>query len=449
MQDFASFYRNIYVNQAIASMFCFCYSRVRETISLFPPAANEQQEERKRTVMRMINKIRKAFQKQQPKEEDLSVSVDLSAVMPETPVTECPEKEINHWLKKEISLSKLDKQQKGLLRFIRYITVELEENNLIRIRVMSRFYIPLYIDTEIVDFWHDHKTSSMVLQLKSVHLSEVTILPQFLSQRLMYIAMSLIGFFFNPMIIREGMFLRVYSDTMVIDMHEYLKTCSYPPIAKYLRDSGDQIQYNFFVIDAKTSQGNLQFDIHKISPEGREKIKKSAGTTIASQASRVFNFTDIWQLSLIAILVSFSFLLIRPYLVLEYEQVTLSWSFFSTLIIFVASLMIMNIGRWLYQLRLKLKKEHQSTEFQAAEIRYQIGRLKRDIWLEMNRIKKEHSMADDVEKQLFNASMYRRKAQYRQEKLDILHREIKLKYGLAYLVTVISELIAFKIYGVP
>jgi len=399
--------------------------------------------------MHIIKKIKKAFQKQQPNEEDTPAAVDLSVVMPETPVAECPEKEINHWLKKEISLSKLAKQQKGLLRFIRYITVELEENNLIRIRVMSSFYIPLYIDTEIVDFWHDHKTSSMVLQLKSVHLSEVTILPQFLSQRLMYIAMSLIGFLFNPILIRGGMFLRVYSDTMLIDLHEYLKTCSYPPIMKYLRDSQEQIQYNFFVIDAKTNRGNLQFDIHKVSPEGREKIKKSASTAIASKVSRVFNFTDVWQLSLIAVLVSFSFLLIRPYLVLDYTQVTLSWSFFSTLIIFISSLMIMNIGRWLYQLRLKLKKEHQSTEFQAAEIRYQIGRLKRDIWLEMNRIKKEHSTEDDIEKQLFNASLYRRKAQYRQEKLDILHREIKLKYGLAYLVTVISEFIAFKIYGVP
>lgn len=399
--------------------------------------------------MHIIKKLKEVFKKPQSNEEIMPAAPDLSAVMPETPVAECPEKEINYWLKKEISLSKLDKQQNGLLRFIRYITVELEENNLIRIRVMSRFYIPLYIDTEIIDFWHDHKTSSMVLQLKSVHLSEVTILPQFLSQRLMYIAMSLIGFFFNPILIRDGMLLRVYSDSIVIDMHEYLKTCAYPPIVKYLRDREDQIQYNFFVIDAKTSQGILQFDIHKISSEGQDKIKKSASTAIASQTSKGFNFTDVWQLSLIAILVSFSFLLIRPYLVIEYEQITLSWSFFSTLVIFVASLMIMNIGRWLYQLSLKLKKEHQSTEFQAAEIRYQIGRLKRDIWLEMNRIKKEHSMADDVEKQLFNASMYRRKAQYRQEKLDILHREIKLKYGLAYLVTVISEFIAFKIYGVP
>jgi len=398
--------------------------------------------------MHIIKKFKQVFKKQ-PEQIPIPAEDSSSAMLPETPVAECPEREINHWLKKEISLSKQEKQPNGLLRFIRYISVEVEENNLIRIKVMSRFYIPLYVEAQITDFWHDHKTSTMVLRLKAVHVSEVTLLPQFLSQRLMYIVMSLIGFFFNPILVREGMFLRIYSDSMILDMHEYLTVCSYPPIAQYLRNQENQLQYNFFVIDAKTSQGILKLDIHAVSSEGREKIRKSTTSTVADEKSHVFDFTDVWQLSLVALLVSVSFVLIRPYLVFNYEKVSLSWSFFSTLVIFIASLMIMNIGRWLYQLRLKLKKEHQSTEFQAAEVQYQIGRLKRDIWLEMNRIKKEHSPADDVEKQLFNASLYRRKAQYRQKKLDLLHREIKLKYGLAYLVTVVSEFIAYKIYGVP
>ena len=197
-------------------------------------------------MMQIIKKIRRTFQKQS--DEMMADSADASAIMPETPVAECPEKEINYWLKKEISLSKSDKQQIGLLRFIRYITVELEENNLIRIRVMSRFYIPLYIETEIVDFWHDHRTSTMLLNLKAVHISEVTILPQFLSQRLMYIVMSLIGFFFNPILIREGMSLRLYSDSMIIDMHEYLKLCSYEPMAKYLRNKENEVEYNFLLL---------------------------------------------------------------------------------------------------------------------------------------------------------------------------------------------------------
>ena len=50
--------------------------------------------------------------------------------------------------------------------------------------------------------------------------------------------------------------------------------------------------------------------------------------------------------------------------------------------------------------------------------------------------------SEDFEKTLFMASRHRYRAFIMEKKLEIARRHIKIKYGLAYLVTVVSELLS-------
>lgn len=109
----------------------------------------------------------------------------------------------------------------------------------------------------------------------------------------------------------------------------------------------------------------------------------------------------------------------------------------------MVSLGIINIARWVYQFYWGSKRR--SIEFRAEEMRYRIDRIKRDVELLMHRFR--HEMPEEeFEKDLLLAGRHRRKALILEETLEVFNRELKIKYVLAYLLTILGEYVAFKFF---
>ena len=372
---------------------------------------------------------------------DFSKTNPEAAEAVETP-DEILERDINRWLKKELSYTGGSKHN---LKFLRYVSAELEDDNMVKFVIMSQIYIRMYIIAELSDLWHDHRTSTVMFNIKSFKMLEFSLLPHFISQRLGYIFFGLIGFIFNPITLRPGVLLRFYSNAMRIDFHDYLKICSYAPLGKTMRDEDGKPNYDYFILGAGSEQGILKPKVYPLSPKGRERTKLIEDEPPRPERKRLFRASDVWQLSMVAAIVSVSCIVLRPYFAEYFTGVSFSWSFLSSLLFLGVSLVFLNLARWIYQIHLKLKKDYRSIEFRAEETSYQIYRLKRDIGLEMKQLINKGEMAS-LEKYLFKAGRHRERALRMEERLEIMHREIKIKYGLAYLVTLLSEFIAYNFF---
>ena len=109
----------------------------------------------------------------------------------------------------------------------------------------------------------------------------------------------------------------------------------------------------------------------------------------------------------------------------------------------MVSLGIINLARWMYQFYWQAKRT--SIVFRTEELRYRIDRIKRDIDLDMHRFRQE---ANDgaFENDLFLASLHRHKVLLLEEKLAVFNKELKIKFILAYIITIISEYIAYRFF---
>jgi hypothetical protein len=96
-----------------------------------------------------------------------------------------------------------------------------------------------------------------------------------------------------------------------------------------------------------------------------------------------------------------------------------------------------------YHVWLRFRTSYRKVEFKAEDNNYKLERLKREIDLEMDQLKDRDQ--SDLEKALFRASRYRSRAGAINEELERANFERRVKYGLAYVVTVISELAAYRL----
>ena len=353
------------------------------------------------------------------------------------------EREINRWIKEEFFARTTANGQSDWLRFIRYISVEFEEDSSVRLVIMTSAFIRIYIDAQLTDLWHDHRTSSLTLALRSVNLMGVPLLPQFLSRWLTHVLMSVAGFILNPLVLREGALLRFDADVISLDLHQYLHACTYGDVAKYLRTADGQWNNSFVVFGAETYLGGIKPKLCELSAAGRQRYAYRSDRRGARRQKKWFRFEDFWQLSLVAGLAFFAVVLMRPYISPEKFRFSLSWSFLYSLLLLLASLGIINLARWSYQFYWQAKRR--SIAFRTEEMRYRIDRIRRDIELEMHRF---HQVTDDaeLEKDLFRAGLHRHKVLVLEESLEVFNRELKLKYMLAYLITIISEYVAFRFF---
>ncbi|MCE5285064.1 MAG: hypothetical protein LLG02_04330 [Pelosinus sp.] len=350
------------------------------------------------------------------------------------------ERDINRWLKEEFLSKNKVNEQNGCLRFIRYVSVELEEQNRVRLVVMTNAFIRLYIDAELSDLWHDHRTSSATLTIKSMTLLGVPLLPQFLSRWVTHLCMSIAGFLFNPIGLSKGALARLSADTICLDLHSYLQACGNSFIARYICDIDGKIKNDFIILGAETYRGGIKPKIHKLSVENQQKCRYRA-ERLRPQNKRVwFRLADIWQLALVAGVAFVMVLLVRPYIFPGIPTFSFSWSFFTSLLVFFMSMGLINLARWSYQFYWQSKR--QSIVFRAEEIRYRIDRIARDIELEMDRFRQKTN-DDQLESDLLRAGLHRLKVLMLQERIEKISREIKLKYVVAYVITIISEFVAF------
>lgn len=350
------------------------------------------------------------------------------------------ERDINRWLKEEFfSRSKVNSQQ-GCLRIIRYISVEFEEKNVVRLVVMTNAFIRIYIDAELSDIWHDYRTSSISLTLKSMTLLGVPLLPQFLSRWLTHLCMSIAGFIFNPIVLNKGALVRLSADTISLDLHHYFYDCEQSAVSRYLRDADGKLKYAFVIFGAETYRGGIKPKIHELSDAARQRCWYKGTSTIFRSKRVWFNLEDIWQISLVAAIAFITVLIVRPYVFPGIPKISLSWSFLTSLIVLCMSMSIINLARWIYQFYWQSKRR--SIIFRAEEMRYRIDRIKRDVELEMDRFRQETN-DDQLESDLLRAGLHRLKGLMLEERIEVFSREIKLKYVVAYIITMLSEYVAF------
>ena len=350
------------------------------------------------------------------------------------------ERDINRWLKEEF-FSRGKGSRQGGLRFIRFVSVEFEEKKLVRLVVMTNLFIRLYIDTELSDLWHDCRTSSVSLALKSIRLTGVPLLPQFLSRWLTQLCMSIAGFIFNPISLNKGTVVRLNADSIRFDFYDYFRGCEHSGVCRYLRDEGGECKSDFIIFGADTYRGGITPQIHKLSDEAQQKFQLRKSYSLSYDKSMRFKFSDIWQLSLVAAVAFITVILVRPSGI---PEVSLSWSFLTSLLVLFISMSLINLARWIYQFYWQSKRRF--IVFRAEEMRYRIDRIKRDVELEMDRFRQEVNDAQ-LESDLFRAGLHRFKVLMLQERIEKFSREIKLKYVVVYVITIISEYVAFHYFG--
>jgi hypothetical protein len=350
------------------------------------------------------------------------------------------ERDINHWLKEEFFSRGKINSENGCLRFIRYISVEFEEKKVVRLVVMTNAFIRLHIDAELSDLWHDYRTSSISLTLKSMTLLGAPLLPQFLSRWLTQLCMSIAGFIFNPIVLNKGALVRLNANTIRLDLHHYFCDCEQSGASRYLRDADGTLKYSFIIFGAETYRGGIKPKIHELSDAARQRCRCKGKSTIFRHKRVGFSLEDIWQISLVAGIAFITVLLVRPYVFPGIPQFSISWSFFTSLFVLLLSMSIINLARWIYQFYWQSKRR--SILFRAEEMRYRIDRIKRDVELEMDRFRQETNDVQ-LESDLLRAGLHRFKGLMLEERIEVFSREIKLKYVVAYIITIISEYVAF------
>lgn len=390
----------------------------------------------------MLDKIKKILNFEKPTEEQPKRPLVVHEPVDELPPVFWLEKEINQWLKRE--LSRPNRKDKSATSFIRYIFVEFEPEQVVKLIVMTRYYIQFRIDGELADFWHDHKISSVVLRIKEIKLSKIPLLPQFISEKISYIFLQLFGFLFNPIQLQDGIYLRCYGDVLHFDLQRYfLEEQGKKSLwRKYLLDRTGNRICRFFISGAVTSKGAIKPIVHRLSEHGE--TRAATGMVAAEpvkESKNLLNSADLWQLLAVAAIVSFAVTQLRPFLYIDYGAFSFSRTFISSLVSFAFSIFLISLARIIYSSWLTLRSEYRDLAFKIEDTKYKIERLRRDIELEMG-VLFQKTDSEDFEKTLFMASRHRYRAFIMEKKLEIARRHIKIKYGLAYLVTVVSELLS-------
>ena len=359
------------------------------------------------------------------------------------PPEEWRERDINRWLKEEFFSRHKANGAGGWLRFVRYISVEFEEHNHLRLVVMTKAFMRINIDAELTDLWHDQRTSSLTLTVKSITLLGLPILPQFLSRWLTHLCMSIAGFLFNPILFSNGIFVRFSAGIIRLDLHRYFRECDHAVVSRYFHDTAGKLTCSFVIYGATTYRGGITAKIHELSPPAKDRFAYRTNNPTQSDTRKWFRLEDIWQLSLVAAVAFVMVLLVRQYVFPEIPEISVSWSFLTSLLALLISMGIINLARWVYQFYCQAKRK--PIIFRAEEIRYRIDRIKRDIELEMHLFRKETN-AEQLEDDLFRAGLHRQKVITLAERIEVFGRELKIKYALAYIITIISEYIAFRYF---
>lgn len=358
----------------------------------------------------------------------------------EFPPSEWKERDINKWLKRIISDRR---NSNNVLAITRHIALEIEEDNIVNIIVLSKYYFQVRIEAELIDMWHDHRTSSVAFKVRQVTVSQVPLLPRFFSDKLSNILLGIFGIIFSPLWLKEKSQVRLSGDTVYIDMHDYLVNYDDPIITKYIRDDQGQLRYSYFIIGLETSRGIIRPIIHQLSAHGKERSSRALATACEQIKPKIFNNAAIWQLSIVAMVVSFCVVLLYPFLSAGLDDFSLTPSFFSSLILLIISLLIINIAREVFNVWMRFRSSYRRVEFAAEDNNYKLERLTREIELEMDKLKDPDNL--DFEKTLFRSSRYRGRAREINRELEIANLERKIKYATAYIVTIISELAAYNL----
>lgn len=355
------------------------------------------------------------------------------------------EKAVNSWLRQEFLRH----------RFIRYLSVEFEDNNRINIQVISRYYVQMLIEAELSDAWHDHSTSTLQLKWKTVRFLRMPLLPDFITEKLTYYLLNIVGFLLNPVAVRPGMELRVDGGSLRVDFSCYWSLCRRREVHALFHDvSGAPRASGFIVIAAGTDKGFITFHLHPLSPEAQAAIYSGYRPKEPEryrQAIYRLQWADALFLSCIALGVSAIVVLVRDYFGIDRITFSFSRYFFLSLIIIGISLMLVNIPRWLYQFF--TGKTVNKLRSASENIMYRMERYKRDIELEMRDLIRHYGKIgnqtdlegrQEMERLLLKAGRQRFLAWRMERTMESLNRWRKLKYGLAYVVTIVSEYIAFR-----
>lgn len=355
------------------------------------------------------------------------------------------EKAVNGWLRQEFA-----KHQ-----FIRYLSVEFEDLNRINLQIISRYYVQVLIEAELSDVWHDHSTSTLQLKWKTVRFLRMPLLPDFITEKLTYYLLSIIGFLLNPVAVRPGIELRMDGGSLRVDFSRYWKICRRREVY-YLfhNDRGEPRACDFFVIAAGTDKGFITLNLHSLSPEAQAIICSDFGSKEPERYHRAnyrLQWADALFLCGIAVGVSAIVIVLRDHLNLSGLTVSFSLYFFLTIAIVGVSLMILNIPRWLYQFF--TGKAVNKLQSASENIMYRMERYKRDIELEMRDLIRHYGALGHqtdsegrqaMERLLLKAGRQRFLAWRMERTTESMNRWRKLKYSLAYVVTIISEYVAYR-----
>jgi hypothetical protein len=355
------------------------------------------------------------------------------------------EKAVNAWLRQEFLRH----------QFIRYLSVEFEDNNRINLQVISRYYVQVLIEAELSDACHDHSTSTLQLKWKTVRFLRMPLLPDFITEKLTYYLLSIIGFLMNPVAVRQGIELRLDGGSLRVDFSRYWELCRRREVHSIFHDAtGAPRASDFFVIAAGTDKGFITLHLHPLSYEAQSIIHSDFGRKEPESYRRAIyrlQWADALFLSGIALGVSAIVVLLRDYF--DIDSLTFSFSryFFLSLVIIGISLMLVNIPRWLYQFF--TGQTVNKLQSASENIMYRMERYKRDIELEMRDLIRHYGKIgnqtdvegrQEMERLLLKAGRQRFLAWRMERTMESLNRWRKLKYGLAYVVTILSEYIAFR-----
>lgn len=355
------------------------------------------------------------------------------------------EKSVNHWLRQEFSRHP----------FIRYLSVEFEDNNQINLQIISKYYMQILVEAELADAWHDHKTSTLQLRWKTVRLLKMPLLPDFISEKITYYLLNIIGFLLNPMEIKPGMELRLDGSSLRLDFASYWPQCRRKEIFSLFHDQTGAIRASeFFVVAAETDKGFITLHLYPLSDTMQASVREDYGKRESQRyklAITRLQWVDALFLSGIALGVSAIVIILRQNMNIGAITFSFSWYFMLSLAIVFVSLMMLNVPRWLYQFF--TGKTVNMLQSASENITYRLERYKRDIVLEMREVIKHYgtlSLAQDsagrqdMDRLLLKAGRQRFLAWRMERTMESLNRWRKVKYGLAYAVTIISEFVSYK-----
>ena len=317
------------------------------------------------------------------------------------------------------------------------VTFEFEPNNQVFLSIITKWGNVINVEFTIEDVWFDDYSSSFAIKLDTANIDTGGFILNSILHLLGNWCLSLFGIFFNPIAIgRLGSTVRFEKKGIIqFDLVPNSRIKKFIPLPeRHVGSTGPVLLGN-----PKTGQSVLQLDYYAF----HDPVDTFTVPDVPTRTSWVRSI-DIAAVLLLPIGVWITFIILHHYLPTETLEFSFSTYFLISLGIFIISILVMNIPRYVY-MYVDSRKQWQSA-FVHNNIKIQLRKLHRRIFMQQASLSTDcdECVASQSQERIKQLLLQIRDKRFLANRLKIADddraRKQKVKFIIAYIGCTLIEL---------